>query len=359
MYEFLIYSCLAVLSGLLIYIGELDKLFISNIIIINIILIVLYFKYHNYKYIQRIIKNIFIYTTVIVLTIVYANYNYDFLKEIKNTNIENQKIIEHNIKNNKLKAGDKTEKDSNEKYDNRDIFLINNVIKKDGFEQIVAYNVGGGKYMIYDFVNREILRAGDIIDVYYNNQQQNIIYPNITKGQYKSYNTQLSAKSRNYEDIIIAKRINNTNKKEINRNDFNINYFKKITININIYSEKILEYFNNNLSLLNTSSHGITAAMVWGDERLLDKTNNTKYNNAGLSHILVLSGFNIALLFGFCAVLLHRLSFRMRIIFSFIIMTFFILVVLSNPPIIRAFLMMSYLLISQYFFRQINSRFAL
>ena len=341
MYNFLIYSCLGVFFGLLIFIGQLDKLFILNIFIINIILLIVYIKYKNHTYIRRIIKNIFILSLSIIMVCIYSNIQYPFLQENK---------LAENIKSEQL-TNNTDDKDNI----NKGVFIVKKITHYDKYNQLIVYTADNKEYLIYNFTGDKRVVAGDIIEIEWKDRD-NVIYPDIDKGQYKSYNSYLFAKSRNYENVILSKSVRIIN----DRHGFdNISTINKINININKYSAKINEYFLNNLSLLDNNYKGIVAAMVWGYEAELDNVTKTNYNNAGLSHTLVLSGFNIALLFSFCFILFKRFSFRIKLIASFIIMTIFMLIVSSNPPIIRAFIMMGYLLIAQFFFKEINSKFAL
>ena len=335
MYDFLIYSCLGIYLGILSSISNIDKYVLKISIIILVILCYFYFKYKNNFSIIRWSKNIFYILLFIIISAIYTHTSYLFGAENNNSYKEIQ---------------------NNEKHS--DIFIIKNIIPNDKYRTLSAENMKGENTLIYAFISKDFLGVGDVVNVEWK-ANNNIIYPDINNNNYKSFDILLFANSRGYINVISSKKITKTD-----FNDYSqfpeLIWWDKIVIKINIISEKMRNYFRKNLQeSLNNISSPIVMAMVWGDEGNISKEIKNKYNNAGISHILVLSGYNIALLFSFCFILFARLSFRLKLSLSFIMMIFFILLVFNNPPIIRAFIMFVYILFAQFFYRSGNSKLAI
>lgn len=334
MYNFLIYSCIGIYLGVLSVLSGIDRYVLKITIIILAILCYFYFKYKNNFSIVRWCKNIFYIFLFLVISAIYCHL-YSPIMEGKDIYKQTQ---------------------NNEKHS--DIFIIKNIIPNDKYSTLSAENIDGENTLIYAFVAKDFLMVGDVVNVEWKDSN-NIIYPDINNNNYKSFDMLLFSKSRGYDNMISSNKITKTDTNDYSQFQKE-SWWDKILIKINIISEKMRNYFRKNLQdNLNSVSYPIVMAIVWGDEGDMSKEIKNKYNNAGISHILVLSGYNIALLFSFCFILFARLSFRLKLFLSFIMMIFFILLVFNNPPIIRAFIMMTYILIAQFFYRSGDSKLAI
>ncbi|MBS1902721.1 MAG: DNA internalization-related competence protein ComEC/Rec2 [Bacteroidetes bacterium] len=88
-----------------------------------------------------------------------------------------------------------------------------------------------------------------------------------------------------------------------------------------------------------TVTRGIVLAVVLGDKRWIDESTTTQFRQAGLSHILVVSGFNV----GIVALLVYYLlrfiglsRLRLRILCSMIVVALYALTIGLEPSVIRA-----------------------
>lgn len=79
--------------------------------------------------------------------------------------------------------------------------------------------------------------------------------------------------------------------------------------------------------------------MLIGARENIPKNLSDDFNNAWLTHIIAVSGYNITILILFCSFLLSFLPFSLRIIWILLFLLFFILLVWYNPPVVRAGIM--------------------
>jgi competence protein ComEC len=94
-----------------------------------------------------------------------------------------------------------------------------------------------------------------------------------------------------------------------------------------------------NASISDTSAQAIAAAVVLGDKEHLDRQLTDDFRNAGLSHILVVSGFNVAIVAALVYYLLRLIGIirlRWRISISMIVVAFYGLIIGLEPSVLRA-----------------------
>jgi competence protein ComEC len=103
----------------------------------------------------------------------------------------------------------------------------------------------------------------------------------------------------------------------------------------------------------------VAIAMLIGDETRLSQEINNLYKNAGVSHILVLSGYNLAIVVAFVLLLTHEKSRKIQIPLLITFLLAFLFVVKLNPPIIRAAFMSFYSLGALILMKAENARVAL
>lgn len=106
--------------------------------------------------------------------------------------------------------------------------------------------------------------------------------------------------------------------------------------------------FLRNKSIERFSSHtsALVLGMLLGEKDELSKDEKALFNNANLSHILVVSGYNISLIFSFIFILLKSTHRYFKISFSLFCMFFFVLLIGYNASVVRSALMGSIILIA-------------
>jgi competence protein ComEC len=112
--------------------------------------------------------------------------------------------------------------------------------------------------------------------------------------------------------------------------------------------------FLRNKSIERFSSHtsALVLGMLLGEKDEFSKGEKALFNNANLSHILVVSGYNISLIFSFIFILLKSTHRYFKISFSLFCMFFFVLLVGHDASVVRSALMGSIILIANIFHRK-------
>lgn len=228
----------------------------------------------------------------------YANISGDviYLKEISNNSKKSLILTLNNIiitkpKENTIKQGKKNSKlysknfikknyTNLDDYMDIDIFALSykdkyvnpNWVKNNNIEYILN-PPKKIKIIIPSHHNKKPIRISDKISInafFYNST--NKIFPG--DFDYKIYN-----KSQKISGLGIASSI------PLTKSNNNINFFSKIRI---IISSKIDKSLINN-------QNAIAKALLIGDKSNISKNINDNINNAGISHLLSISGFHIAL----------------------------------------------------------------
>lgn len=126
------------------------------------------------------------------------------------------------------------------------------------------------------------------------------------------------------------------------------------------YSYIFRERFHMKLNqIMDNENAGILSAMLWGDESAISKDLYNKYTQAGVSHILVLSGYNLAILTGFILLSFKGYSVKSKVIFSLVLIGLFLLLANSDVTLWRAAVMSLYSLAAMYFMKPSDSKIAL
>lgn len=121
--------------------------------------------------------------------------------------------------------------------------------------------------------------------------------------------------------------------------------YKKIFI----FKNKIRTIYLNSLS---SHASALILGMILGEKNELSKDEKDMFNKAGISHILVVSGYNISILIS--AILVASKSLRQNIqsILCIGCIILFVLLVGADASVVRAALMGSIFLFSKIFYRQ-------
>ncbi len=105
-------------------------------------------------------------------------------------------------------------------------------------------------------------------------------------------------------------------------------------------AEQIRIKLEQNLEQLLPSPHStIAMGILLGVKKELPPPIQKDFQDSGLMHILVVSGFNISVIMILCNFLLRRFGPRINILGSIIIVLFFVLMTGSEAPVVRAAIM--------------------
>lgn len=83
----------------------------------------------------------------------------------------------------------------------------------------------------------------------------------------------------------------------------------------------------------------LLSGLTLGDTTLLDRATIERFRRAGLSHLVAVSGSNVAIVLGALALLASRWSLKVRVIFCAAGLGMFVLVVGPDPSVVRAAVM--------------------
>jgi competence protein ComEC len=123
-----------------------------------------------------------------------------------------------------------------------------------------------------------------------------------------------------------------------------VNIFQKILKHIFVFKthirEKVLEKFSSHTSAL-------VLGMLLGEKDELSKEEKEMFNTASLSHILVVSGYNISLVISFVFILLQSFPRYIKTVSALIFIFLFVLMVGFDASIIRSALMGSIIIIGK------------
>jgi competence protein ComEC len=106
-------------------------------------------------------------------------------------------------------------------------------------------------------------------------------------------------------------------------------------------------------SYLNSSKADSLNSIILGAKNNLDKDFKVKLQSSGLSHIVSASGYNIMILYSYLQTLRGRIPAKLLRLFSFISISFSVLIIgIYILPIQRAFIMISLLILAEEFGRK-------
>lgn len=144
-------------------------------------------------------------------------------------------------------------------------------------------------------------------------------------------------------------------------------YYPKIALNENQEEEGRYAYTLGRLrekyvevlhAYVDEPGASLASGMLFGTDSF-SKEISTAFKVAGLSHIIVLSGFNISILISVVMVLTLYLPLTLRVLVSTFSISFFILMVGGEVSIVRATIMAFFSLLALFFGRQYIARQAL
>lgn len=114
-----------------------------------------------------------------------------------------------------------------------------------------------------------------------------------------------------------------------------VGMYQAFVISLAKYKEKYIDYVAHYVSEPNRS---LATGMLFGNSSMSKELTQT-FRTAGLSHIVVLSGFNIALVISFVLIVLFMVPLVLRICIAAALVVVFVLAVGGEASVIRATLM--------------------
>lgn len=196
-------------------------------------------------------------------------------------------------------------------------------------------------------------KVGEIVEVEGKIVQGKVLLPETKNKINKSFDLEVLDKLKNIDGEISFPKIFVIEESEIKINIFDRIYF---------YLKNQKNNFVKKLDILAPRAvASLTAGTTLGDDSLFAKEDLDNFRISGLSHIIVLSGFNITVLIVFLSFLFLNLNLKLNLrifltIFSIII---FIIFVGIEPSIFRAALMSGVLLFANFSGRQYVAKQAL
>jgi competence protein ComEC len=100
-------------------------------------------------------------------------------------------------------------------------------------------------------------------------------------------------------------------------------------------------------------------AMIWGDSSNISNETNNIFRSSGISHVLVLSGYNLAIVAALAAFLFQKLSYKKKVFMSIAFVFLFLILAHTSAPVWRASVMSFYTLLTILFLKPTNAKFAL
>lgn len=238
----------------------------------------------------------------------------------------------------------------NKNYKNRMINLKENTNWMEGqiisiakeHEYVNSYKVkqkDGTKIIIYISKSKLLeLKYGDIIKF---------------KGEFNEPSDARNYKGFNYKNYLKSQGIYGS--LEISE----VEVIEKENINIFLkYSQKIRGKIISNLNYIfkNSKEAGIALGMIIGDDDFLEEEIEENFKKSSLTHILCVSGANVAYITTMCLFLFKKIkkSKRVAYYFCFIFIIFFMLLTGLSASVVRAGIMGIIMIFSKIFYRKLD-----
>lgn len=101
-------------------------------------------------------------------------------------------------------------------------------------------------------------------------------------------------------------------------------------------ANSIRRSIESSLGSFGTEHHALFTGVVYGDDRDQSEVSVHRFRRAGLSHLMAVSGQNVAFLLLMASPLLMRVELRWRFVISALIIGMFVVVTRAEPSVIRA-----------------------
>ena len=197
-------------------------------------------------------------------------------------------------------------------------------------------------------------KVGDIVKIEGKIDTENVLLPEVKDKINNSFDISLYNNVKDIDGQMSFPKII----KVSDGSNIESNVFYKIFCSLQNYKNKFVASLDK-VSTREVSS--LVSGVLLGDASLFSQDDIDAFRSAGLSHIIVLSGFNITVLIFFLVSIFLNLNIRLRVrvILSIVSIFFFIIFVGAGPSIVRAGIMGSVLLLASLFHRQYVARQAL
>lgn len=206
------------------------------------------------------------------------------------------------------------------------------------FKSAAVYVFTSNDFQIDQIVNI----SGTITDSY-------VMLPKDKEADFKSFDLARFWKTKGIDGVIMNAKLSTTS--------LTTSETKRMH-SLNHFVHKFRNSFRSTLErAMPTEEAGIIMAMLWGDESGISKETNQIYQKAGLSHILVLSGYNLSILIAASVLLFSKMSFRKKVFGSVILILIFLLIAKTGVSVWRAAFMSFYILTATLFMRGTNIKF--
>lgn len=182
-------------------------------------------------------------------------------------------------------------------------------------------------------------KIGEILSLKGKIYDEKILLPRAEDRINKSFNTALYDRLLNIEGEMSFPEI-----KVLGREENFLSNFKS-------FKYKLIENLDK-VSPRNVSA--LSSGMIFGDDSLFSKKDTENFQRSGLSHIIVLSGFNISILILFFGILFlsFRIKLFLRTILTILFIIIFIIFVGGEASVLRAGIMGSAMLLTALFGKQ-------
>ncbi len=205
-------------------------------------------------------------------------------------------------------------------------------------------------------------KVGDTINVKGKVVTENILLLNTENNINKSFDTFTQNNLKNIdgeisfpeitflENLNIEKNNKENNEEKVKEKDKE-EFFKKSIFSFLNFKYKLINIFEK---LPNREVGALSSGVILGDSSLFSKQEIENFRVAGLSHVIVLSGFNISIIISFISFIFLNLNFslRKRVFITIFTIFVFIIFVGAGPSIVRAGIMGVSLLIAYIYGRQ-------
>lgn len=246
---------------------------------------------------------------------------------------------------------------------------------------IINYIINLNYYKKYSAISN-INVNGIIIDKNHNNIKEEYIIKNIdNKSKYKNDLLLVKLKNENLEvgDIVFINGKYEMGDKARNYKGFNYrNYLKgnnlqgivncdlvkkvknikysRLKIALYKFSYNIRTYFRDIVAKNNEEKYlGFIQAIILGNKKNMDNKTIEMFNNAGLAHILAISGMHVSYVITFIYLILRKINKTSKVLISIIFLLIFSIITGNSVSIIRAIIMIFFTSFSKIIHRKSDS----
>lgn len=163
---------------------------------------------------------------------------------------------------------------------------------------------------------------------------------------YKGFNYRNYLKGNNLQGVVNCNFVKKV--KSIKHNELKVKWYK--------FSYNIKTYFRDIVTKNNEEKYlGFIQAIILGNKKNMDKKSIEIFNNAGLAHILAISGMHVSYVITFVYIILRKINKTFKVLISIIFLLIFSIITGNSVSIIRAIIMIFLTSISKVIHRKSDS----